>query len=82
MSSKKLEMNCVQDLETKCKFELQYNDSMRNIEDQVTAISHSNLEFYKFAYELRRIDHQNKYTFEFLNGQVKPHCIVEIVCAN
>ena len=81
-SSKKVEMSNVQDLDTKCKFELQFNDSMRSLEDHITSISRSNSEFYKFAYELRKIDIQNQFTFEFLNGQVKPHCIVEMICAN
>ena len=76
VANKKQEMSDVQDLETKCKFELQYNDSMRNLEDQVTCVSKSNIEFYKFAYELRKIDQENKYSFEFLNGQVRPHVIV------
>lgn len=41
---------------------------MRTIEDHITQLSRQNAEFYKFAYELRKIDEKNEYSFDFLNG--------------
>jgi hypothetical protein len=41
-----------------------------------------NEEFLKFAYELRKIDVDNKYSYNLMNGQVKPNILVDIICSN
>ena len=35
-----------------------------------------------FCYHLRKADVDDKYTFDFLNGQVRPATLVDIFCAN
>ena len=35
-----------------------------------------------FAYELRKADVFDKYTYELLNGCVKPCSLVDIICSN
>ena len=35
-----------------------------------------------FAYELRRQDINDKYTFEFINGNVKPSIFNDIIMSN
>jgi len=45
---------------------------LRNIEDVVTSIARKPRQLINFAYELRKLDTKNEYSYEFLNGQVKP----------
>ena len=39
-------------------------------------------EILKFAYELRKQDTEDKYSFNILNGQVRPPALVEMIIAN
>lgn len=54
----------------------------RSIEDIITLIGKNPLNFTKFAYELRKQDVNDTYTYDFLNGQVHSQVLVKIVCAN
>ena len=54
----------------------------RRIEDLVTKIGQDEVDFFKFAYELRRLDPSDKYTWEFLNGAVQPSILVSMILAN
>lgn len=60
------------DVEQQAQRELYINNAFRSIEDVVTDISRDELELCKFCYELRKLDVEDKYTHEFLYGQVKP----------
>ena len=56
---------------------------MRNIEDIVTAIGKEPKDLIRFAYELRKFDSgSNKYSYEFLNGQIKPQLMIDIIMSN
>ena len=37
---------------------------------------------FNFAFELRKQDVSDKYSFEFLNGQVEPSILVDIILSN
>ena len=39
-------------------------------------------EILKFAFELRKQDTEDKYSFNLLNGQVRPPVLVDIIMAN
>lgn len=39
-------------------------------------------EILKFAYELRKQDTEDKYSFNILNGQVRPPALVDMIVAN
>lgn len=54
----------------------------RFIEDIITDIQKDPQQLFKFAYELRRFDKENVYSYQFLNGQVKPHTFVDIIMSN
>lgn len=55
---------------------------MRGIEDTVMAISREPDQLVAFAYELRRQDLSDKYSFEFINGNVKPSILTDIIMSN
>ena len=40
------------------------------------------MDFFAFMYELRRQDDKDKYTFNLLNGHIKPNIIINIIMAN
>ena len=50
------------------RHEHQLSMANRKIEDFVTKMADDAVEFLKFAYELRKVDIDNKYTFNLLNG--------------
>lgn len=54
----------------------------RGIEDVVTSLSHDSLQLAKFAYQLRKIDTDNTYSLEFLNGNVQPSILVDVIMSN
>ena len=56
--------------------------AMRGIEDTVMAIAKEADQLISFAYELRKQDTEDKYSFEFLNGNVKPSLYNEIFMSN
>lgn len=58
------------------------NIAKRKIEDFITKLSDDSIEFHKFAFELRKVDPSNHYSFDLLNGQVKPRALVDIICSN
>ena len=55
---------------------------MRGIEDTVMAISKEPDQLVAFAYELRRQDSNDKYSFDFINGNVKPSILTDIIMSN
>lgn len=70
------------DIEQQAERDLYINNAFRSIEDVVTQISYNEVDFCAFCYELRRQDLEDKYTHEFIYGQVKPHALVEIAKSN
>lgn len=48
----------------------------------MTELSKEADELVAFAYELRKQDVNDKYTYDFLNGQVKPSILVDIIMSN
>ena len=80
--SKEIQWDKTLDLEHRCKFKCQHSDALRRLEDHVTELSFEHANFYRFVYELRKFDIDNKYSYEFLNGQVKTHSLVQMICAN
>lgn len=56
--------------------------SDRRIEDVVTMISKDAQDLCRFAFELRKQDRENKYTWEFMNGQVEPSILISVFTAN
>lgn len=51
-------------------------------EEAVQELAADPEEILKFAYELRKQDVENKYSFNMLNGQVRPPALVEMILAN
>ena len=39
-------------------------------------------EILKFAFHLRKIDTEDKYSYNILNGQLRPPILVDIIMAN
>jgi len=62
----------IKDIEKQAELDIHINRGLRNIEDVVTSIARKPRQLINFAYELRKLDTKDKYSFEFLNGQVKP----------
>ena len=58
------------------------NKAGRRIEDLIFNLVSDPVDFMHFAYELRRIDTHNTYSYELLNGQVQPSILVDIICSN
>lgn len=55
----------------------------RFVEDLIYNLCKKGSNFiFKFAYELRKFDVSDKYSYELLNGQVRPEIFVDIICAN
>lgn len=50
--------------------------------DTVTEISRDLTELFAFAFELRKVDSDNKYSYDFLNGAVNPPIVVQIIMNN
>lgn len=52
------------------------------IVDTVTDIAKDLSELFAFAYELRKSDPKNLYSYDFLNGQVNPQVVIDIIMNN
>lgn len=48
----------------------------------ITGISKDLTELFKFSYELRKQDQDDDYTYDLLNGAVKPMILVDIITNN
>ena len=48
----------------------------------MTQLSKNPAQLIRFVYELRKFDTKDVYSYEFLNGQVHDHVLVEIFMAN
>lgn len=72
----------INDIEEQAKLDLGLTQAMRGMEDTVMAISKEPDQLVAFAYELRRQDLEDKYSFEFINGNVKPSILVDIIMSN
>ena len=70
------------DIDTQATNELELNKLKIFIEDCITGLSKQPKELFKFAYELRKADEADQYSYDYLNGQVQPHVIVDILMAN
>ena len=69
-------------IESKSHRDIWYNDTERFIVDTVSDISKDVSELLKFAYELRKQDAEDKYSYDILNGQVSPQILVDIFMNN
>ena len=69
-------------VEQKALVDLGVNRALRNIEEVVTQLQRNPPQLIRFAYELRKYDINDIYSYEFLNGQVHEHVLVEIFMAN
>ena len=69
-------------IEQQTEIDLQFNQASRYIENIVTEISQSPSNFMNFAYELRRQDIDDEFSYDFLNGQVQPPILNEIILSN
>lgn len=56
------------DVNVRAEYDLIQNEARRKLEDHVSEISKDQTDFYKYTFELRKFDKENKYTTEFLNG--------------
>ena len=56
--------------------------ALRALEDVVSTIQKNKSDLFCFAFELRKQDTEDKYSFDFLNGQVKPAILVDIIMSN
>lgn len=72
----------IDDIEEQAKLDLGLTQAMRGMEDTVMAISKEPDQLVAFAYELRRQDTHDKYSFEFINGNVKPSILTDIIMSN
>lgn len=52
------------------------------MEDTVTEICYNPSNLAKFSFELRKVDTENKYSSEFLSGQIKPDVLSKIILDN
>lgn len=58
------------------------NNAENCIVDTVTDIAKDFSELFSFAYELRKNDPKNLYSYNFLNGQVNPSVVIDIIMNN
>lgn len=70
------------DTESHAGFGLMISNIERCTQDVVTQLSYDPGQLCSFAFELRKKDTENRYTYEFLNGQVRQVILVKIICAN
>lgn len=71
------------DMDSSAKIDLLNLKISRFIEETVMHVCETgSAELFKFAYELRKFDTQEKYSKDFLNGQVRPDILVKIICSN
>lgn len=56
--------------------------AMITLEEVVQELCADPEEIHKFAFELRKQDTGDKYSFDFLNGQVRPPVLIEMILAN
>lgn len=70
------------DIDQQSSSELQCSKAERLTEDIVTDISKDQRELLTFAYEMLKTDVDQKFTFDLLNGQVKPHSLVQVIMSN
>lgn len=52
------------------------------LEQIVMDLSEDTLQLIKFCYHLRKADTEDKYSFEFLNGNVSPSVLVDMIISN
>lgn len=69
-------------VEQKAELDLYVFKADRYIEDTVTEIAQSPENLMKFAYELRKQDIDDEFSYGFLNGQVKPAILQDIILSN
>lgn len=70
------------DIEVAARIALHVQRGRRCLEDTVTAIQDTPRDLIAFAYELRKQDADDKYSWDFLNGQVTPAILVDIIMSN
>ena len=70
------------DINKQAEIDLQLMLRRNNLEDIVTALCKDIRELFTFAYELRKLDVDDLYTESFLNGQVRPHTLVQLILEN
>lgn len=70
------------DIEAQSALDHMLSKASRQLEQVVLDFNQDPQKLMSFCYFLRKIDTKNEYTFEFLNGLVKPAILVDIICAN
>lgn len=76
------QMKNVKDVEQKAHFDNIRLQAEGFICDLVTSIAKDLTELFQFSYELRKQDQEDQYTYELLNGAVKPCILVDIITNN
>ena len=72
----------LEDSEMQATIDLYRSRGERDLEDAVIAMSKNSEQLAAFAHELRVQDQDDKYTKDFLYGQVKPDLLVTIILSN
>lgn len=70
------------DLEEQSAVDHMLSKASRQLEQIVLDLNQDSQQLIKFCYYLRKLDVENKYSFNLLNGYVRPPILVDIICAN
>lgn len=70
------------DINKQAEIDLQSSLRRQNIEDIVTSISRDPNQLFKFVYELRKADSKEKFSFEFMNGNIQSPVLVDLFLSN
>ena len=80
--SNRLKNQSDDEIESRAEKDLQSIISDRKCEDVVTEIGRDPQDLFRFAYELRKQDYDDQYTWTLMNGQVEPSLLISIFLAN
>ena len=69
-------------LEELAKKDLIIQRGQTAIVDVITQIGHDPQDLFQFAYQLRKQDVNDEYTWDFLNGAVQPSILVSMIMSN
>lgn len=69
-------------IDDRAAIDLFKHNTYQYLTDVITNLGKNYDRLFAFCFELRKQDLNNNYTFDLLNGQVKPHILVEIIMNN
>ena len=78
----KLKAENTKDIEEVALMDLLKSKGQRQIENIVTDLCKDSESFVQFAFQLRKADVKDEYSFGFLNGNCKPRVLADIVIGN